>query len=94
MAGLDTILRLIGGTIALAFIAWVTAVGFMLVDPIYNNIIDQALFDSLGWGSPQNVVMLFMALSLVGLILVVIVWWIVGPIRRDVRQERSPGGPF
>lgn len=92
MAGVDTVIRVVAGTLALFVIAFVTGVGFMLLDPIYANVIDPDLMESLGWGSPQNVVMLFAALAFIGLSMVVIIWWIASPARQDVRQTQGP--PF
>lgn len=92
MAGVDTIFKLIGGTVFLVVLLFVTAVGFTLVDPIYNQVLDLPLLANLGWGDPGMVVLLFMGLSLIGLGIVVIIWWIASPIRDDVRQDTQ--GPF
>lgn len=93
MVGTNTILRLIGGTIFLVALLFIVAVGFTLADPIYNQVIDSTLMSDLGWGDPAMVAMLFMGLSLIGMGIVVIIWWIVSPIRDDVRQDtRQP--PF
>lgn len=94
MAGVDTILRLVGGTIALLFILFVVAVWTTLWDPIYNNVIDPQLMSDLGWGTPQDVVGLFAALAFIGLSMTVIVWWMVAPAREDVRQDVRRGPPF
>lgn len=92
MAGADTILRLIGGTLALFVIAFVVGVAYTLMDPIYNNVIDPQLMQDLGWGAPQDTIMLFAGLAFIGMSIVVILWWLVAPARRDVRQEAGP--PF
>lgn len=93
MAGADGVIRVIGATLAMFVIIFVAAVGFTLVDPIHNAIIDQSQMDSLGWGTPQTLTIRFMGLGLVGLLAVIIIWLWVSPIREDVRQEeRRP--PF
>lgn len=92
MAGVDLILRLVGGTLALLVIAFVAAVGVSLYEPIHSNVIDPELMNSLGWGTPQDTVILFAGLAFAGLSLTVIIWWLVAPAREDVRQEF--GGPF
>lgn len=94
MAGVDTVLRLIGATMALVVIPFVAAVGYAIMDPIYNNVITPSLFTGLGWGAPQKVIMLFAGLAFIGLTGVVIVWWIVSPAREDVRQGLQNRGPF
>lgn len=93
MAGADTIIKLIGATVFLVVLLFVVGVGYTLADPIYNQVLDATLLSDLGWGNPGMVVMLFMGLSLIGLGIVVIIWFIVSPIRDDVRQDqRQP--PF
>lgn len=90
MAGADTILRIIGAILSLFIIAFVTAVGFALMDPIFVNVIDPELMQSLGWGTPQNTVMMFAGLGFIGLSLTVIIWLKVAPVRDDVRQDTGP----
>ena len=92
MAGVNTILRLIGGTIALVGIITVSAIGLPLIEAVYTNVVDPAEMQALGWGAPQDVVLLFMTIAAVALSVVVIIWWLVGPARDDVRQsvQRPP----
>lgn len=89
MAGVDTILRLIGGTIAIFVIIFISGVFVMLYEPIQDSLTLGDLPD--GWGAPQDVVFLFGGLALVGLLMVIIIWWLVSPAREDVRQD--VGGP-
>lgn len=92
MAGIDTVLRLIGGTLAIVCIIVIAFFGVKVIDPVFNNL----TFNDMPavWGSPQNVVYLFMTLAAIGLIAVVAIWWLVAPVRDDVRQEIQRGGPF
>lgn len=92
MVGADTILRLIGATMALAFIIFVVGVFVMLVEPIQANLTLGDL--PAGWGTPQDTIFLFGGLAFVGLLLTVIIWWLVAPAREDVRQDVRPRGPF
>lgn len=94
MAGIDTILRVIGGTLATFVILVVLGLGVQLIDPIYNNVIDQSLFNSLGWGTPHQTVYFFAVLALVGLLIVIAIWLLVAEARNDVRQGVQRGGPF
>jgi len=87
MAGPNTILRIVAVpvvTLILMFVAWI---GVTLFEPI-----DAALgTNAAGW-TPVNF-LFFMSLGLIGLFLVLIVWFWYAPIRNDVRQEqRQP--PF
>lgn len=90
MSGADTVLRVIGAILAIVVILFVSAVGLALTEPIYQNTIDVALMESLGWGAPQDTLMMFFGLGFIGLSLVVIIWLIASPIRDDVRQSRRP----
>lgn len=94
MVGADSVVKLIATVVFILILLFVMAVGFTLMDPIYNNVIDTGLMTDLGWGAPQNVVMLFAGIGLIGLGLAVVVWWIFGWIREDVRQDVQPRGPF
>jgi len=84
MAGVNTVLRVIGGTMSLIVITFVAVVGVTLYEPIAVQVGDTPA--GLGW--PDVNILFFMALGLIGLVLVVFVWMWVAPIRNDVRQER------
>jgi len=88
MAGADTIIRIVVGTLAIVVFAFVTAVGFNLMDPIFQATGPPP---GLGWGDGSNI-MLFAGLGLIGMGLVVIIWMWVAPVRQDVRQDQR--GPF
>lgn len=82
MAGVNTILRIIGAVLSLLVIAFVTAVGYTLMDPISKQM---GHHPNLGWSDPN--ILMFAALGFIGLTLTVIVWLTVAPIRNDVRQD-------
>lgn len=88
MAGVDTIIRLLGGTLAIVIIIVVGAFGWQVIEPVYNNLTLGDL--PAGWGTPQNTLLLFVSLSSIGLIAVVVIWWLVAPVREDVRQDVGP----
>jgi hypothetical protein len=83
MAGVDTVIRVIGAVMSLVVIAFVTAVGVTLYEPIAAELGGPPA--SLGW-SDSNF-LFFMALGLIGLVLTVFVWMWVSPIREDTRQD-------
>lgn len=92
MAGVDTILRLIGlviGTISITIIGFF---GVNLIDPIYAGLNFADMPSQ--WGSPQDVTYLFMTLGFIGLLGVIFIWWYVSPVRDDVRQDVQRQGPF
>ena len=90
MVGASSVLKLFATTLFLVILAFVTAVGYSLIDPIYANTVDASLMTKLGWGAPQGTVITFMGISLAGLGLVVVLWWIFSPIREDTRQSQRP----
>jgi len=84
MAGVNTVLRIIGAILFLFVLMFVSAVGVTLLDGIVPHVGAPA---SLNW--PEFDFYFFMSLGLVGLGIVVIVWLISAPIRNDVRQEQQ-----
>lgn len=89
MAGADTILRVIGAILFLLVLAFVTAVGINIIDPIYQGLSGPP--SSLGWGPLQDIVYRWMTIGLIGMGIVVIIWMWVSPIRDDVRQDVERG---
>lgn len=87
MHRVNLILRVVFVGLGLTIVAFTTAVGYALFDPIHSNL----TFGDLpaGWGGGPDVVMLFAGLAFIGLSIVLIVWLIVGSIRDDVRQETT-----
>lgn len=94
MAGVDTIVRLIGAVLAVFIIIVVLGFGIQVIDPIYTNVIDPAALSARGWGTPHTTVYFFFGLAIVGLLVVIIVWLLVAEARNDVRQGLQRRGPF
>lgn len=90
MAGVDTILRLLLGTMTLIALLFIGAVGVSIIGPIFNAV--PAAPASLGWPGVKGTVFRFFTLGMVGLMLVVIIWWWFSPVKQDVRQNQQ--GPF
>lgn len=86
MAGVNTILRIIGATLSLFVIIFVSAVGITLIEPIASAL--GVAPAGLGW--PDVGFTFFMSLGLIGLGIVVIIWLIFAPIRNDIRQDTGP----
>lgn len=82
MAGVNTVLRIIGAVLSLVIIFFVTSIGTTLIEPIARSLGAPAI----GSWSQLNM-MFFAALGLIGLVIVVIVWLIAAPVREDVRQD-------
>jgi len=90
--GADSIIKLILFVLFVLVLVFVGGVFNMVVWPVMDNVVDVSLMNDLGWGTPQDVAVLFGAIALLALGVVVVMWWIIGPIRDDVRQEQGPGG--
>jgi len=91
MSGADTILSLIVAMVLITTLLFVAGVFNMVVGPVWQNVVDPALLKSLGWSSPQDVVLLFAGIALIAMLVIVFVWWVTKPIREDVRQEEVRG---
>jgi len=91
MAAADTIIRIIIVPVLVATLSFIAWVGVKLFDPISTTIGGPPA--SLGWTTNEHFYT-FMALGLIGLILVVLVWLWVSPIREDVRQDVAGGRRF
>lgn len=75
------------GILAIPFLmmlAMIGAVGFIAVEPVYQMVTGNGLA-VIGGAQPGNV-LLMMGISMIGLPLVVILWWWIAPLKNDVRQ--------
>lgn len=92
MAGVDTVVRLIAATLGITVVIVVAFFGVQVIDPVYNNL----GFGDLpaGWGAPQETTYLFFTLAIIGLLAVIMIWWLVAPVRDDIRQETQRRPPF
>lgn len=86
MAGVNSVIRVIAAPIVVFIIIVVSWIGVKLYEPISQQLGTPA--PSLGW--PTVNIMFFMALGLIGLVMTVVIWLVVAPIKRDVRQETRP----
>lgn len=92
--GADSIVKLILTVLFVLILVAVAGVFAMLVEPILDGVIDTGLMSDLGWGVPFDVLVLFAGIAMLALGVVVVLWWIVSPIRDDVRQEQVRRGGF
>jgi len=86
MAGVNTILRLLGAVLSLFVFIFVGWIGVRLIEPIKAAGVG-TVPASLGWSVPSY--LFFMGLGLMGLVFTVFIWLWVAPVRRDVRQEQT-----
>lgn len=89
MSGVDTIIGLIVVFMTVVALVFVTGVFNMVVGPVYDHVVSPTLMSDLGWGSPNDVILLFGGLAMVSLLGVIVMWWILKPIRSDVRQTET-----
>jgi hypothetical protein len=80
------IFRVMFATVTVIAVGAVSVVGFiMVVEPFSQAPLGPPA--SLGWGDPGGTTVLFTAFGMLALLLVLIVWFVGAPIRRDRRQE-------
>lgn len=80
------ILRVVMFPVMLLAVGAIAVFGYVgMVEPISGGLPGPPA--SLGWSDPGSTTMLFASVGLVALLLVVIIWFIVAPIRADQRQE-------
>ena len=84
MRAANFILALIVATVAVLTLRTIFVFGFQLLDPF------AAAFGSppsgLGWEIGSLQIVAYAGAGMIGLFVVVIVWFVYGPIRTDVRQ--------
>lgn len=78
-------LRIIVFLVTLLTIGVIFVFGFQLIDPFYNAFGEPP--SGLGWGTPASTTVLFAGLGMLGLMLVLIIWFVVAPVRQDRRQQ-------
>jgi len=80
------VLRIVIATVTIICVGTIAVIGFtQVVEPF-----DAALSgppDSLGWPDAAGTTTTMVVAGLLGLILVLIIWFIAAPIRRDRRQQ-------
>jgi len=85
MSAAALILRILVATVTVIVLGVVGVFGFMVIEPFHAAFGDPPA--SLGWDSPGGTVLAFTAAGFLGLALVLVIWLVVAPIRRDQRQE-------
>lgn len=81
------VLRLFIAVVSLFFLMWMVAVGYMIADPVYHNVVDPVMLkDTLGI-DPSGTVMFMMGFAFVIFIIGIFLWALLAPVRKDTRQE-------
>jgi len=84
MSAAGLVLRIIVASVLVITIGTIAVFGFTVLEPFYSAFGEPPA--SLGWGSPALNTVTFAALGFLGLIVVLIVWFVSAPIRNDRRQ--------
>lgn len=88
MSAASLILRIVFATVIVITLGVTAVFGFTVIEPFYGAFGEPP--SSLGWGTPATGVLAGGAAAFLGLFLVVIIWFIYAPIRRDQRQQYRP----
>lgn len=78
-------LRIIVATVIVITIGVIGMFGFLVVEPFAASFGNPPA--ALGWGDPGGTAVAFTSVSFVGLFLVLVIWFVAAPIRRDRRQQ-------
>lgn len=85
MSAATLILRIIVATTTLITVGTIGVFGFTVLEPFYAAFGDPP--SSLQWGDPATTTIAFASFGIIGLLLVLTIWFISAPIRRDRRQQ-------
>ena len=85
MSTASLIMRIVVASVAVIAVGVILVLGFTIIEPFYEAFGDPPA--SLGWGSPGSTAIAFASFGGVGLLLVIIVWFVAAPIQRDQRQQ-------
>lgn len=86
MSAADMVVRMVVATVLILVAGTTVVLGMTAVlEPMYAGFGEPA--SSLGWGTPGLDAMRFISFSMLGTLLVVVLWFVFSPIRDDVRQE-------
>jgi len=85
MSGARLIIRIIMATITVIAVGSIGVIGFMVIEPFAFGLAGPP--SALGWGDLTGTTLMFGSLGILGLLLVLILWFVYAPIRRDRRQQ-------
>lgn len=72
-------------TIAILAVGAIGVFGYVgIIEPFAQAPLDPPA--SLGWGDPGGTTVRFAAIAMLSLLLVIIIWFVSAPVRRDRRQ--------
>lgn len=86
MSAASLVLRIVVATITVIALGAIAVYGYIgIVEPMYGAFGNPPA--SLGWGDPATTVVAFTVVGVMGLLLVLVIWFIAAPIRQDQRQQ-------
>ena len=83
MSAAALILRIVIASITVITVGVIGWIGFLVIEPFSMHFGDPPA--SLGWGTGAPI-LTFASFAIIGLLLVLVIWFIVSPIRADQRQ--------
>lgn len=84
MSAARLILRIIMATVTVIAVGAIGVFGWVMMGPFFEAIGEPSGFGSV---TPASNLMLFSSLGLLGLLLVLVIWFVYAPIRNDRRQQ-------
>lgn len=83
MSAARLILRIIVATVTVLALGTIAVFSWTVIEPFEEAFSAPA---SLGWGDLGGTVLVFAGAAFLALMLVLVIWFVAAPIRRDVRQ--------
>jgi len=84
MSAARLILRIIMATVTVIAVGAIGVLGFMTIEPFFTALGEPTGFNG---ATPASNLMLFSSLGVLGLLLVLVLWFVYAPIRSDRRQQ-------
>jgi len=84
MSAARFILRMVVFVVTLLVVGTIAVLGFTVVEPFFTALGEPS---PASWGTPASSTVTFAAVGLLGMLLVLIIWFVSAPIRRDRRQQ-------
>jgi len=85
MSAATLTLRVMVATITVIVLGVMFVFGFTVMEPFYQSLGEPPA--ALDWGTPGSTTLTFAATGMIGLLLVLIIWFVAAPIREDRRQQ-------
>jgi len=85
MSAASLVLRIIVFLVSMIAIGAIFVLGFTVIEPFHAAFGEPP--DGLGWADSAGTTLTFASFGMIGLLLVLIIWFVSAPVREDRRQQ-------